>query len=188
MSGSPVVAPRPANAVERRSEDLASRGKSSSQNPAGRAEDSVEISPMAERLKADRDLLRAIFGGVEEEVSSPDRSLFETAGRSEYLASIAEPTDLSAEATANRILGGIRGYIYGAFRMSKPDATAEDFEEFASEVMRGSEQGMGEAREILKALSVLDASLSEDIGRTESLVREGLDEFFAEERERYASA
>jgi hypothetical protein len=53
--------------------------------------------------------------------------------------------------------------------------------------MRGFEQGLGDARDTLKGLSQLDDALATDIGKTESLVREGLAKFFEEQRERLAA-
>ena len=153
----------------------------------------VEISAEAELLRAQSDLLRAVFGGVEQNVAPQDRLAFERAGRSEYLESslndsAAGMLDLSPEATAARILGGIQGYIYRAFMAQHPGATAEDFEHFKAEVVRGFEQGMSEAGNILAGLSRLDNDLAEEIERTETLVREGLAEFFAEEEERFERA
>ncbi len=147
----------------------------------------VRFSQRAHRLDAQQQLLSRLLTNVEQKVSGAD-DVFEQAGRSEYLEKIASPSDLSPEATAGRILGGITGYIYGAFRLQHPKMTSEDFERFESEAMRGFEQGMGEARELLEAIEVLDGKLAGEIGETERLVREGLDRFFGEESERLRRA
>jgi hypothetical protein len=157
--------------------------------PRGRqAEAPVEISLQAERLRAQRQILRSAFGGVEESYESAGRALFEAAGRSKYLDSIAQVTDLSPQATAQRILGGITGYIYGAFRLAHPGATVEDFDGFAADVLRGFEQGLGEARSLIEGLAALTPELASGIERTETLVREGLEVFFADERRRLEGA
>ena len=145
----------------------------------------VELSAAAYRLRVDAALVRATLGGVEHEVSATGLAAFEAAGRSAYLASAVPAVDLSPEATAERILGGVRGYIYGAFLAQNPEATRADFERFASQVLRGFERGMAEARSIIAGLGMLDPELAADIDTTESLVREGLDAFFHSEAERY---
>jgi len=147
----------------------------------------VQISPQAERLRTQRAILQAAFGGVERVADSDLRDLFEAAGRGEYLDSIAQPTDVSPEATAKRILGGITGYIYGAFRLAHPDATVEDFDRFSADVLRGFERGLGEARSTIEGLSALTPELASGIDHTESLVREGLESFFAAERTHLAA-
>ena len=157
------------------------------------ADTRVEISAEAERLRAQSSLPRAVFGGVEQEVAPQDRLAFERAGRSEYLeSSLNDPAggmlDLSPEATAAQILGGIQGYLYRAFMAQHPGATAEDFEHFKAEVVWGFEQGMSEAGNILAGLSRLDNDLAEELEGTETLVLEGLAEFFAEEEERFERA
>ena len=150
----------------------------------------VEISAEAEHLRAQSDLLRAVFRGVEQKVAPQARLAFERAGRSEYLESSLNDSargmlDLSPEATAARILGGIQGFIYRAFMAEHPGATAEDFEQFKAEVVRGFEQGMSEAKNILRGLGMHTNDLAGEIEQTETLVREGLAKFFAEERERF---
>ena len=144
----------------------------------------VEISPQGERLRAQRAILRATFGGVEEAAEADARALFEAAGRSEYLESIAQASDLSPQATAQRILGGITGYIYGAFRLAHSDLTSEDFDRFAAQVLQGFEKGLGEARGVIEGLAALTPELAAGIDRTEVLVREGLEVFFSDERRR----
>lgn len=148
----------------------------------------VEISSQAERLRTQRQILRSAFGGVEESSDPGGRALFEAAGRSKYLDSIAQVTDLSPQATAQRILGGITGYIYGAFRLAHPGGTLEDFDRFAADVVRGFEAGLGQARSLIEGLAALTPELASGIGRTETLVREGLEVFFADERQRIAGA
>ena len=56
------------------------------------------------------------------------------------------------------------------------------------EVLSGFEQGLGEAAEILEALSVLDESLSSSIDETAEIVRSGLSEWFEETSHSYRQA
>ena len=152
------------------------------------ADAAVQISPQAERLRAQRQILRSVLGGLEGDDAAGGRELFEAAGRSEYLDSIAQANDLSPQATAQRILGGITGYIYGAFRLANPDASAEDFDRFAADVLRGFEKGLGEARSLIEGLAALTPELAAGIDRTETLVREGLEVFYTDERRRIEGA
>ena len=139
----------------------------------------VLISRRAVELRAHVTLLRAALVGVEAEVgrTSPDS-----------VEGAPPPMDLSPEATADRILNGITGTIYAGFRQRQPDATPEEFEQFQADVLRGFGQGLREAQDILEGLRVLDEKLEAEIDRSEALVREGLEEFFATERASFASA
>jgi hypothetical protein len=159
------------------------------QSIAAYQDTSVEISPQAEKLRAQSGLLRVTLRGIESEITSNAETRFEEPDRSDYLGPLMGESrlggiDLSPEATAARILGGVQGYIYRAFMAQHPEATPEDFERFKDEVIRGFERGFYEARSILAGLSMLDAEQSEEIGQTEALVREGLEGFFAEEGQR----
>jgi hypothetical protein len=116
---------------------------------------------------------------MEEQFSQDD--LFAASGRAEYLESVSQPTDLSSNATAGRILGGITSYIYGAFRLQHDEIGHEELADFKEQVLRGFERGMGEARQVLGAIDKLDDGLAFEISETDRLVREGLDRFFADE-------
>ena len=185
-------------ATSRRDGTRASRASS----PRGAS--AIELSEAARTLDGQRRLLRGLLGGAEERVPA-GAELFEQAGRSEYLASIAEPTDLSAEATADRILGGITGYIFGAFSLARGELDADDVEEFAARAREGLERGLREAGEILGAISQLrgdgdgsgDAAPDEgasaplDTADAIATIRErvlaGLDHFVEDERARLSS-
>jgi len=143
----------------------------------------VRLSQQALEIDAQQQLLSRLLARVEQKVSSSEDG-FEQSGRSEYLEKIATATDLSPQATAERILGGVTGYIYGAFRLQHPRMTHEDFDRFESEVRRGFERGLAEARELLEAIQALDGALAGEIDQTERIVREGLERFFGEEGER----
>ncbi len=144
----------------------------------------VEISPQAERLRVQNRLLRSTLGEVEGEVFPAGSRALEEAGYAQYLASLRDESEGSAEATAERILRGIQGYIYRAFMVQHPGATPEDFERFKAAVIRGYERGLFDARSALAGLGGLEPELSEEIDHTKALVREGLREFFAGESER----
>ena len=73
----------------------------------------------------------------------------------------------------------------GALRSRK---SRPAIERTAGQVRSGFERGLADAKELIKGLAALTPELEGDIDRTESLVRQGLDEFFASERERYATA
>ncbi|MCP3984477.1 MAG: hypothetical protein GY723_08805 [bacterium] len=180
MSVTPVSPQIPVPQIQR------DDGKKSGAHASRVREDAIDISPHAVNAqilaKWQEKMAESLITDLD-----PNQFLFEEAGKSDYLESIANPTELSSEATAGRILGGIKGFIYGAFRMQHPDMTEEDFEYFQSEVMKGFEQGISEAREILTALGALDERLATDVVETERLVRGGLDEFFTQEREQFAS-
>ncbi|MEE9278837.1 MAG: DUF5610 domain-containing protein [Myxococcota bacterium] len=144
----------------------------------------IAISDEARGLRLEAELIRATLGGVEVAIFGLDDPLYEQAGRSEYLESIDAPDDLSAGGTAERILGGITGYIYRAFLLGQPDADVEDLARFKTEALRGLEQGLEEARGYIEALGDLTDGQSERISETEDIVREALDAFFEREEER----
>ncbi len=157
--------------------------------------DEVTLSPAALKLQAGVALQQKPLAGVEAQVGRLneqaeqllDKSygeLLERAGRSDYLASIANPDDRSPEATAGRILGGVTGYIYDAYKLQNPDMDAAQLEKFQVQAIKGFEQGLGEAKQIIEAMGMLDGSMSSNIGKTEALVRSGMADFFKVERER----
>ncbi len=147
----------------------------------------LEISARGQRLRLEAELIRGTLEGVEGGIFSLDDPIYEQAGRSEYLESIETPDDFSAAASAERILGGIAGYIYRAFRMSNSLAGLEDFARFKEEVQRGFEQGLEEGRGYIEAMGDLSDDLSEQISETGDLVREGLEAFFDREEERLSA-
>ncbi|MEE8558790.1 MAG: DUF5610 domain-containing protein [Myxococcota bacterium] len=160
------------------------------QRPRGKAPhhvkrtETLHVSERAQALRGQRELLERILGGAETGIREVEEAL-EKAGKSAYLESIESPADLSPEATAERILGGITGYIYGAFRLESPDATAEDFERFQAKVLEGFGRGLAEAKDTLEGLALLSDALVGSIDVAETRVRDGLEEFFAGEAENY---
>ena len=150
--------------------------------------DQVTLSPEGLKYQASSQLTTVPLDATERQVSEAlDRAydeLYERAGRSDYLASIADTSDRSADATAGRILGGMTGYIYKAYQLGHPDMTADQFDTFQTQVLKGFNQGLGEAKQMIGGAGLLDSAMTLDIGKTEELVHHGLEDFFASEKER----
>ncbi len=135
-----------------------SRLRVNPRNPSGSPPESsselrgarVEISPQAKKLRAHNGLLHSTLSEIEEELS------------------------------AERIVGGVKGYLFRAFMAQHPDATPEDFERFKAALMRGFERGLFDAR----TSSTVEPELAGDLARTEDHVREALAKFFAQQSER----
>ncbi len=140
----------------------------------------VEISPQAKKLRAHNGLLHSTLSEIEEELFPEGRRPYEEANRNRYPESLAGDARLSPESTAERIVGGVKGYIFRAFMAQHPDATPEDFERFKAAVMRGFERGLFDVR----TSPALEPELAGDLARTEDHVREALGEFFAQQSER----
>lgn len=141
--------------------------------------DEVSLSNVSSEMRLRALIIEKTLTAAEEYASSSiDQDLFIQAGKEEYLESISTATDTSPEATAGRIVGGITGYIFGAFKLQNPDYTEEQLKDFQSQVMGGFEKGLSEAREIITALSAMDEGLSQSIDKTASIVREQLEKFF----------
>jgi len=184
---SPVGSPRPGSAAAapsvrallRPSSDGARTGDPS--QVANPASIDVSLSSEARRAGGAKSFEREVLASFERRLSADELALFEQAGRSAYLDSIAEDADRSAEGTARRILGGITGYIFGAFRLARGELAREDIDTFEREALRGFERGFGQAQELLEGLGVLSRELAGELGETAELVRGGIREF-AEER------
>ena len=164
----------------------------------------VRLSSSALRLRDAQSLLRGLLTPIESTVTDPEmEEIWRSAGRDAYLESSSEATDRSPEATAERILGGITGYIYSAFRRTRPELDRGDLAHFESEVRRGFERGLAQVADLLEALgaqppgsqpgesapSESEPSIREaraGIEVTRDLVYRGLDAFLAREREHLA--
>ena len=137
----------------------------------------VEISPQAEKLRAHNGLLHSTLSEIEEELFPGGLRPYEQADRSRYLRSLAGDARLSPESTAERIVGGVEGYILRAFMAQYPGGTPRDFERFKSAVLRGFQRGLFDAR----TSPTLEPELAGGLARTEDHVRRDLGEFFAQE-------
>lgn len=153
-----------------------------------RGGDRVTLSPEGKQHRASSQLTTAPLEATERQVSElleqAYNELYERAGKSDYLASIADTSDHSADATAGRILGGITGYIYTAYQMGYPGMTEKQFNTFQTQVLKGFNQGLDDAKGMIGAAGLLNPAMTLDIGKTEDLVHRGLDDFFAREKER----
>jgi hypothetical protein len=154
----------------------------------GQPGDRVTLSPAALQHQATSRLTTTPLDATERQVADvleqAYSELYERAGKSDYMASIADTSDRSADATAGRILDGITGYIYKAYQMGHPDMTAERFDAFQTQVLEGFSQGLSEAKGMISVAGLLDPEMTLDIGKTEDLVHRGLEDFFAREKER----
>jgi hypothetical protein len=99
------------------------------------------------------------------------------AGREEYLESIATPLDPRAEDPAEPILGGILGFLYDAFRLDHPEPSLHELRGFVSRAVEGTERGMRDAMELLRAFCSRQAELEAESAHTLQRVRSGLDRF-----------
>ncbi|MFP4381013.1 MAG: DUF5610 domain-containing protein [Candidatus Sumerlaeia bacterium] len=145
--------------------------------------ESVNLGENSARVDANAMLLERILSRTEIELPPQAREMFEAAGKAEFQAANAPATDgaafdASPEATAGRIVDGITGYIFKAWQTQHPEMTEESFSEFQSQVMKGFEQGVEEAKDIITGLQAMTPETQESINQTESLVREQLDDFF----------
>ena len=141
--------------------------------------DQVSLGERVSELRLRLMIVEQTLSHIESGTFKSPENLFAATGKAEFEAKAAQSTDTSSEATAGRILEGITGYIFAAFELTHPDMTEEDLETFREQVMKGFEQGLEEAREIIGALGAMSPELTDGIAQTESLVREGLDDFFA---------
>ena len=139
---------------------------------------SVEAAELRVSATMVEQSLTGAYAALAEQGDALVSEAFEAAGKTEYMESIAGATDQSAEATAARILGGITGYIFGAFQDQNPEFTEEDFDKFHVAVTEGFEKGLREAADILRSMSVMTNEVSEDIAKTTEIVRSGLAEFY----------
>jgi len=85
--------------------------------------------------------------------------------------------DFSPEATADRIVTFSLNF-FNAYQEQHPELDEQQARNtFADLMFEGVEKGVGEAKDILKALSVLDGSVADDIDKTMSFISEGFEKF-----------
>jgi len=178
---------RPANlrayqAIIKRQDGLRTSMKAHKSQGIG---DIVHLSNQAEKLATAKKILEEAYAKLESQVSPEAAALFDEHGKTEYLQGLAEKDDNSPEAVSDNIVGGITGYIFGAFAASRESMTSDDFDEFESAVWRGFERGLSEATGVLEDFGVLDDSMEGTIGSTAKLSREKLVEWFKERREEF---
>ena len=93
------------------------------------------------------------------------------------------PTGVSASDVADTIFRGISGGIFSAYLLSKPEMSEEDFDTFVSEVFRGVEAGVSEARGVLASMDAMTSDLGSAIKETESLLHQRLEGWIEDTRE-----
>ncbi|PCK06963.1 MAG: hypothetical protein COA42_16750 [Alteromonadaceae bacterium] len=85
--------------------------------------------------------------------------------------------DVSAEATADRILTLSTGFFDRYQEQHQDLSLEEQVDSFISLIAGGVDQGFGEAKNILDGLGVLNGDLADNIDRTYSLIQSGFDDF-----------
>lgn len=85
--------------------------------------------------------------------------------------------DFSPEAVAERIVSFSTNF-FSAYQEQHPELSEQEARDSFTELMIGGvEQGVGEAKEILEALSVLEGEVADNIDKTMELVYEGFETF-----------
>ncbi|MEJ6122446.1 DUF5610 domain-containing protein [Vibrio sp. 2-Bac 85] len=85
--------------------------------------------------------------------------------------------DFSPEATAERIVTFSTNF-FNAYQEQHPELDPQQARDtFADLMLEGVEEGIGEAKDILKALSVLEGDVEQDIDLTMSFILEGFEKF-----------
>lgn len=100
-------------------------------------------------------------------------------GENAVQKAIESESDVSPEATAERIVGQFSRF-YDAFRMQHPEQDESTVLNNFIEIISSSiERGFSEARDILEGLEVLEGDIARDIDQTLALIREKLAAFEA---------
>lgn len=85
--------------------------------------------------------------------------------------------DFSPEATAERIVTFSTNF-FNAYQEQHPELDEQQARDtFTYLMLEGVEQGVGEAKDILKALSILDGDVADDIDKTMEFILQGFDKF-----------
>ncbi|MCP4292639.1 MAG: hypothetical protein GY780_12485 [bacterium] len=112
-------------------------------------------------------------------------SLFEKASEANPELAAAGPgaffnssTDVSPEATADRIVGFALGLKSVFARQNEDLDEKEMMARFESEIRRGIGEGFSDARGILGGLEMLDGEIEEGVDATWDLVQQRLDDYF----------
>jgi hypothetical protein len=141
----------------------------------------VRLSPDGREALVRSELAPRILDRVAEALGLETDAL-DAAGREEYLESIATPLDPRSEDTAEPILGGILSFVYDAFRLEHPDPSHEQVRGFVARALRGTERGMHDAMDLLRAFTARGAELEAESTHTLESVRAGLERFEARMR------
>jgi len=130
---------------------------------ADKSSSSVRDQPLALVLKT---ALQGINDALKE--IEPNQSLQQ---------SYDSEVDFSPQATADRIVAFSTNF-FSSYQEQHPELSEQEARDTFSDLMlAGVKEGVGEAKEILKALSVLDGDIESDIDKTMAFVLEGFDKF-----------
>ncbi len=164
--------------------------RKSEETGAGTGTDSVAFQGRIESLEMQRLVTERVLSRVESE-SMPGLSpvqaqqLFQTAGQTQFQSDVASQPGETAtpEAMAGQIVQGITGYIFKAFQTRNPDLDSSKFQEFRDQALKGVDQGLGDARDILTGLQVMNSDLADSLDKTGQMARRQLETFFAQASE-----
>lgn len=145
----------------------------------------VQISREALRARTQFALLDRTFGASKPGSVSSGAALFGLVGRASQQEAVEVLKILRAEPIAKRLIGQVTGEMYDGFRLDNPEASLEDFEKFESDVLRSFAQKRHEGFGLIATLSNFQPELVEDFDLIANLVRQGLEDFFDQEREKY---
>jgi hypothetical protein len=130
---------------------------------ADKSSSSIKDQPLALVLKT---ALQGINDALKE--IEPNQSLQQS-----YESEI----DFSPQATADRIVAFSTNF-FSSYQEQHPELSEQEARDTFSDLMlAGVEEGIGEAKDILKALSVLDGDIESDIDKTMAFILEGFDKF-----------
>jgi hypothetical protein len=130
---------------------------------ADKSSSSVKDQPLALVLKT---ALQGINDALKE--IEPNQSLQQ---------SYDSEVDFSPQATADRIVAFSTNF-FSSYQAQHPELSEQEARDTFSDLMlAGVKEGIGEAKDILKALSVLDGDIESDIDKTMAFVLEGFDKF-----------
>ena len=86
-------------------------------------------------------------------------------------------TDFSPEAVADRIVSFSTNF-FSAYQQQHPELGEQEARDtFSALMLAGVEEGVGEAKDILQALSVLEGDVEEDINKTMEFILQGFEKF-----------
>jgi hypothetical protein len=144
--------------------------------------DQVLLGRQTAAVDLQRILVERVMTRTEMETAAATRELLAAAGKAEFerRGAAAATSDTSPEATAMRIVEGATGYIFKAFRLRHRRITEADLAKFRSQVLRGFEAGLEDAKDIFAGLQAMTADMERWVTQTEARARQYLDRFFAD--------
>jgi len=96
--------------------------------------------------------------------------------------SYSSEEDFSPEATADRIVTFSTNF-FESYQQQHPELDEQEARDTFAGLMLGAiEEGVGEAKDILESLSVLDGDIADNIDKTMQLIEQGFDKFIKPEQ------